>query len=244
MGWNLSAALTVLLPLLLSLIAHRTNNNGDENNQRWWRWGSSNNGEDDNEEGANNDDDDDGNYNDGDDDAADDDAVDDDGNYNNGDDAVADDDEERRNLIWWWWGKGEEEEGGQDEARVVRGRRALIFVYIWSLFIFAYLVWIGNRALGNNGNDKQHQILLMGLIVFANLAFVCSILVGCLGFEEENDRDGGWLNEGPADMVLTYVLWTIFAMVFSIILYLKVRRGGKSSSTNSDYRRHDGYGLQ
>jgi hypothetical protein len=135
-----------------------------------------------------------------------------------------------RRRLWWWGGEGQPEGEG--------GSGALFFVYIWSLLLFAYLVWYGNRVLSKE-KENQIQVLLAALFVFANLAFLCSILMGSLGFEGAGAE--GWMVQWPAVMVLTYVLWTIFAGLFAGILYRKTRKG-KTSSLD-DYQRQDDDGI-
>jgi hypothetical protein len=69
---------------------------------------------------------------------------------------------------WWWWWQ-------QDRPQEERGTKgALGFVYIWSLIIFALLVWRGDRVLEHK---KDHRALFAALVVFANLAFLCCILM-------------------------------------------------------------------
>ena len=76
------------------------------------------------------------------------------------DDNVADDDGPRWWWYFWWWGTG-----------------ALAFVYIWSLLFFGFLVWGGNQVLAAK---KEGRTLVAVLVTFANLAFLCCIMVGNL----------------------------------------------------------------
>jgi len=85
------------------------------------------------------------------------------------------------------------------------------------------------------------KVLLAALFVFANLALLCSILIGGLGSQEGEGAEAGWLGQWPAVMILTFVFWAIFAAVFAGVLYRKTRRG-KATSSN-DYQRQDDDGL-
>jgi hypothetical protein len=115
LGWNVSAASTVLLPLLMLTIsrlvhwdADNDNGSGDNNDNNgggsWWHWGNNNNNNSYNgqqqEEGSND------------------------------------------NAIPWWWFR----RGSADPAD--RGKGGLIFVYVYSLLLFAILTLYGNFVLG------------------------------------------------------------------------------------------------
>lgn len=126
---------------------------------------------------------------------------------------------------WWWGGEG-------------NGTVVLVVVYIWSLLLFAYLVWYGNRVLTKE-KESQMKVLLAALFVFANLALLCSILIGGLG--SQGEAEAGWLGQWPAVMILTFVFWAIFAAVFAGVLYRKTRKG-KTTSSN-DYQRQGDDGL-
>jgi len=83
------------------------------------------------------------------------------------------------NQGWWRWGNGGEAQ------RENQGRGALAFVYLWSLALFALLVWRGNRVLSNNKDDRA---LFAALVVFANLAFLCWIMIAGLGVRNTLSR--------------------------------------------------------
>lgn len=70
----------------------------------------------------------------------------------------------------WFRNEGAQEENGGP----------LVFVYLWSLVLFGVLVWFGNRVLGGEaggGKEKSVQNLFVALVGFANLAFLCLILM-------------------------------------------------------------------
>lgn len=117
LGWNVSAATTVLLPLLMLTISRLVhwdadngngdNDNGDDNNNNnnnnsgsWWHWGNSNNNGQ-VEEGSND------------------------------------------NAIPWWWFGGRH--GSVDSADRAKG--SLIFVYIYSMGLFVILTLYGSFVL-------------------------------------------------------------------------------------------------
>ena len=80
-------------------------------------------------------------------------------------------DEERGGWWWWWQNDHQEEQRGN-------GGAALGFVYCWSLVLFGVLVWRGSKVLEKK---KDYRALFAVLVVFANLAFLCWILVAGSG---------------------------------------------------------------
>ena len=76
---------------------------------------------------------------------------------------------EGQNSSWWNWG-GEGNEGNEGQA----GNWTTTFVYLWSLILFGLLVWRGNRVLEK---DKDTRALFASLVLFANLAFLCAVLI-------------------------------------------------------------------
>jgi hypothetical protein len=55
---------------------------------------------------------------------------------------------------------------------------------------------------------------------------------------EGKEAENGWLGQFPAAMVLTFVFWILFGAIWSLILYLKIRKPKKESDSN-DYQRQD-----
>ena len=53
------------------------------------------------------------------------------------------------------------------------------------LALFALLVWRGNKVLTSG---KDERALFAALVVFANLAFLCCILVAGLGVRSKQQR--------------------------------------------------------
>lgn len=223
LAWNVAAATTVLLPLLLYVVIaplffpldeeEGGAGGGAEGEEgwSWWWWGG---GGDNNESGDGNDGEADEDENGGNDGEADDDGDGDDDN------AEEEDGDEQR-MLWWRQGKeGENRNGG-----------AAMFVYVWSLLIFAVIVWRGNRLLLTN---KGHRELFDTLVMFANLSFLCWILLGAVagyGGDEEAEEQG-FLDSFSSVLFLTYIFWIIFAGVFATIIYIQHIRVSKSPLLN------------
>jgi hypothetical protein len=215
--WNISAVATVALPLFIFFIARLVNRDGggagEENKEgsNWWWWGGNIQNNENGEEGGGQEEEE----------AA-------------AEEEEEQEDEEGRRILWWW---GSENNPEEEE----RGNGTLVFVYIWSLLVFAYLIWYGNRVLKKE-KENPMQVLLASLFFFANLAFLCSMMSGGFVFQTNGakaEEEEGWLERWPAVMFLTYVSWTIFAVVFAIIVYRKTRKGSKTSSSLNDYHRQD-----
>ena len=68
---------------------------------------------------------------------------------------------------------GEENNAGGEEkaGRTIQ----LSFVYAWSLLVFGVVVLIGTKTLAQSGNPRQN--LLVCLIMFANLSFLCTVMM-------------------------------------------------------------------
>lgn len=125
----------------------------------------------------------------------------------------------------WAWGDWFNfEEGGKEEGRFQGLGQG--FVYLWSLAVFGVLVWRGNRVLESSSN-KDLGALVAALVVFANLAFVCLILLATGGGREEGggEEEGSWLGSFSAVASLTFLLWIVFGVVFAILFYQKARKG-------------------
>lgn len=124
---------------------------------------------------------------------------------------------------WWNW------DGPEEERFSGLGRT---FVYLWSLVIFALIVWRGNRVL-QSGRDIR--VLFVALAVFANLVFLCWILLATGGPREGAAEDEAWIGQFSSVMLLTFFLWLVFSAAFAGILYPKARREGAASSSSSSY---------
>jgi hypothetical protein len=132
--------------------------------------------------------------------------------YNNGREGGGDQNNNRRG---WWYDNNDRppEEGGHGFGQA--------FVYFWSLAVFGVLIWRGNHVLRA---DKDIRALFVALVVFANLAFMCWILVAtgqpARGGEPENAR----IMPLSAVETLTFFLMMVFCVSFSTILYKKAQR--------------------
>lgn len=124
----------------------------------------------------------------------------------------------------WWtgWFDAPEEEKWQGIGS--------FFAYLWGLFVFGFLVWRGNGVL-----EKQLDIrpLFVAVVLFANLAFLCWLLTATGGQEGEGGEEGAWIAQFAAVPTLTFLLMTLFGVVFSVILHRMLRAGSSSSSSYS-----------
>jgi hypothetical protein len=208
LGWNVSGAISLFLPLFIMVVArcvnvdedgegnndnnnnNNNNNDNENNNGHWWnRWyNNRNNGE----------------------------GGDGDGEQGSGD-----------RTPWWWWG-GREEGEPEDE-----GKGALVFVYIWMWFLFASLVLYGNFVF-RRGSD--YGGLQGALIMFTNLALIAMILITGLGAIETEGREleeKGWYGQLSVCIFLTCLYWVINGIVFCTLL--RKRNMNNNSHSNNYY---------
>jgi heme/copper-type cytochrome/quinol oxidase subunit 2 len=61
------------------------------------------------------------------------------------------------------------------------------------------------------------------------------------GDDDEAAAEQGWLGQFSSAMILTFVFWTIFALVFASILYGKIRPNNKPALLFSSENRGDSY---
>jgi len=262
-GWNISASVTVLLPLFIMMVARMTgyneeddnnNNNGDDynnqnynnnnnnnnNNNHWWNSWYSNRSN---------------NY-----------------NYNNDN---QDEDQQGSNdatTPWWWFWSGEDREPDKE------GSGALLFVYVWTLLLFVIMVIYGNiifrresmtaastMSHNNNNNNNNNcyyykgevetkttaksttippdSALLRGaVIMFANLAFLILVLVTGLGEAiqtegREVEENGGWYGQFGLCIFGTCLFWMIWSCAVSYSLRQRYSAppagGGRDAGTAS-----------
>jgi hypothetical protein len=161
LAWTAGAATTVVLPMLMYVIAVLVRGPveeglQDEQSSSWWWWNNNNNNNNNNN-------------------GADDDQY---GNNNNNNNQNGDDDANNANNSggWWWWSNNNEDNERQREEN--QGRGAMIFVYLWTLMLFAILVWYGRLVFRRNAHSLP---LVSAMVVFWNLSLMGAILVGNLG---------------------------------------------------------------
>lgn len=147
-------------------------------------------------------------------------------------------DREEEQYVPWWWIFGNEERRRRREEEG-RANPILIFTYIWSLLVFCGILYFGYREIVNKAD--LHRVVA-ALAVFANLTFLMMFLLGGLegGVQTEGREleEQGFYSQFGVMMFLTSLLWTIFAVTFSIIFYLKAKRGEKIEVQDSDYSLH------
>lgn len=82
-------------------------------------------------------------------------------------------------LVMWMIARLVRNEEAKDAKEDGQGA-ALGFVYIWSLLVFACVVWHGNQVLERDSKELL-KVFLASLVFFSNLAFLLSVLTGRLG---------------------------------------------------------------
>lgn len=113
---------------------------------------------------------------------------------------------EENDMPWWWFGGEHRPED--------RANPALIFTYMWSLLVFAFILHYGYNAI----REKREHISMTALAVFANLCFILMVLLQ--GMEGVVEADGpqleehGFYGQVGVLMFLTYSFWMIFSLVF------------------------------
>lgn len=169
------------------------------------------------------------------------------------DDASGDDENNNNGWTWWWNNNNDddnnnnndnEEEGGwwyqfwsggeNDRREDEENSGGLIFVYLWTLVMFAVLVHHGHGYIFYRSSNGS---FLLALFMFANLSFVACLLTGISirNMDERAMEEQGFFGMFAGCMVMTYILWTFLCSVFCGILY---KPNDKDYDTSSDYRRH------
>lgn len=199
--WNISAVVTLLVPLFTFVIGRarsdeydNSNDNGDDNNN------NNNNGN---------------NYNNPN-------CYDNYGyyhgpthwyqfwkrcNYGDGEEE-GEEDNEFQSPWWYIWG-GEEDRQREEEGR----KPAVTFMYLWILVLFAGLVYMGNTT---NMQVSKLEHLRWMLIGFANVCFaILVLLIGLEGIEVEGremEREGFY---GQTAVLLW--ITAVFGLITSIV---------------------------
>lgn len=214
-GWNGSAFISIVLPLLIMIIGRSTynnynynnNNNGNNNNNNnqynnqynsspWWKfWGN--------------------NYN----------------NYNNNRNSGGSQDQ-ANNVPWWWFG------GQQRRDREQEGHGTLIFVYIYLLLLYVGLILYGNYVFRRSTNFAGLQ---GALFIFTQMVFLLMILLAGLPevirVEGPELEETGWYGQFAVCLFLTCLFWLIQGIVFTTLMRKRVNR---LSDTSSNYTRSTG----
>jgi len=149
------------------------------------------------------------------------------GEYENGSN------DEERGAPWWYiWG---EREGGNPEEE---GSGAVLFVYLWTLLLFAGLVYVGNTTRMNIGKLQTLRLTLFG---FVNYCFVIMVLL--VGLEGAIETEGREMEEdgfyGQRSVLL--LVTSLFALVQSCAFIhwtnkrLKTLRLAESNKTPDEY---------
>jgi len=119
-----------------------------------------------------------------------------------------DNDNDEESTPWWYLWGGERE--GRDPEE--EGKGALLFVYIWTLVIFAGLAYLGNTTGMAVSKLESLRWILIG---FANYCFVIIVLLIALEGVEAEGREmeeTGFYGQTAVLLLMT----CIFAMIQSI----------------------------
>lgn len=165
-------------------------------------------------------------------------------NYRNNNNNNSGDGQGEQDQTPWWWLWGEEGEGRRREDE---GRGALLFIYIWSLLVFAGILFYGFQVL-RRGLLATHGAALMAvLIIFGNMSFLSMIFLGGLeggvGTEGRELEEEGFYGQIPVLMFLTNLFWTIFCTVYVFLLRHQIRHAnvtkleyGTENEQSTDYQ--------
>lgn len=202
LAWNVSSAVTFLLPLFAFSVARLTSESEEDYNDN--QNNNENNYYDNNYQNPNN--------------------YDQYGNYvgpthwwqfwkrnNNGQYEQEENSGDEYGAPWWYiWGEREGQGGDRDEE----GNGAVLFAYLWTFLLFAGLIYFGNSAKKTIGNVES---LRLALFAFANYCFVIIILL--LGLEDAIETEGREIEEtgfyGQRSVLL--LITVFFAMLQSIV---------------------------
>lgn len=106
------------------------------------------------------------------------------------------------------WGEREGQRGGEEE-----GNGAVLFVYLWTLLLFAGLIYVGNTT---SMNISKLQTLRLTLFGFVNYCFIIMVLL--IGTENAIETEGREIEEtgfyGQRSVLL--MVTCFFALVQSI----------------------------
>ena len=163
-------------------------------------------------------------------------------NYYNGNNANEQQGEERDDGLPWWWLWAHDDARREEETNPT-----MVFTYVWSIILFSGLIFYGYRAY-SRGSDLSGVVA--SLVVFANFSFLSMMFLG--GLEGGVQADGpeieedGFYGQLGVLMYMTSFLWTIFAVVFAIVLYRKNSQRGITQLEygESDYQSYDAPKVQ
>lgn len=141
------------------------------------------------------------------------------------------DHQEDSQAPWWWFNRERDHRGREEGSQPV-----LVFVYVWSLFLFGSILFFGVNQMETN-----NKIVISSLLFFANLAFIMMILLqGLEGVVETEGRgveEHGFVGQVGVLLFLTYLMWLIFSTAFAFILHRRESRQSATAGIN-DYQMH------
>lgn len=201
LAWNVSSAVTFVVPLFAFSVARLTSDQEYDENQN-------------NNNNYNN------NYNNGDDKYQNPDNYDQYGNYvgptywwqfwkSNSNYEQEEGSNDEYGAPWWYiWG---EREGGEPDEE---GSGAVLFVYLYTLLFFAGLIYVGNTT---RMSISKLQALRLALFGFANYCFVIMVLL--IGMEDVIQTEGREIEETGfyGQRAVLLLITCLFALVQSIV---------------------------
>eukprot|EP00542_Grammatophora_oceanica_P004122 CAMPEP_0194065948 /NCGR_PEP_ID=MMETSP0009_2-20130614/85749_1 /TAXON_ID=210454 /ORGANISM="Grammatophora oceanica, Strain CCMP 410" /LENGTH=370 /DNA_ID=CAMNT_0038718849 /DNA_START=54 /DNA_END=1167 /DNA_ORIENTATION=+ len=143
---------------------------------------------------------------------------------------------ERR--LGWWWNRDNYDEEAEYERDQAQRLIVLTFIYVWSFLVFIILLCYASVALTRQGMAVS---LFTALVMFANLALMCCVLVETSGLlwrddEEARERygeEGGWWGTLAGGLVgPTFFLWFLWSTVMAMMVYCIVMKRRRNSSND------------
>lgn len=123
-------------------------------------------------------------------------------------------DEERSNeerMAPWWYIWGEREGGDREEE----GSGAILFVYLWTLLLFAGLIVVGNTTQMQVGKLGAFRLALFGFVNYCFVAIVLLIgLEGAIETEGREMEENGFYGQRSVLLLITCLFALVQSSVF------------------------------
>jgi hypothetical protein len=144
--------------------------------------------------------------------------------------------------------------GNNQQGPDRQGGGGVVLVYGWSIVLFASLLWIGNQMIKGNSRTPDESIsttptmrghiLRLALLGYANMAFVCLILVSSnVEVDARAIEELGWYGQLSVLMVLTCLLAFVYCLVFWFVFRNMGRDNGSTLTTDRETELTTGYHL-
>ena len=105
--------------------------------------------------------------------------------------------------------------------------------------MFVSLVAYGNCATAQEISSAEFWNLKVALIGFANLAFLCCVLVaglGAVGVEGREIEETGWYGQWSVLVFLTSLLGLVYSLVFLLWAHVRTATMPKEEEEGSKYQ--------